>query len=63
MKITTKCGICQKTSEVEVPDAEYRAWRNGELIQNALVSVPAPVREQLITGIDGCWDELFAKGE
>ena len=63
-QIETYCGVCRKTTTVEVPEDGYNRWQAGELLQNALPDVPAAVREQLLTGIDGeCWTKLFADDE
>jgi hypothetical protein len=64
MQIPTRCPSCTKTFVIEVPDSEFEAWQGGVLIQNAMPSVPADVREQLVSGIDPkCWDEMFSEAE
>jgi hypothetical protein len=63
--VPTLCAVCKASADVTVPEERYRAWRAGHgNIQDMLPELPAPVREQLITGIcPGCWEELFAPEE
>jgi len=65
MKVLTKtCLCCSKTGEVDVPEEGYAKWKAGAFIQNAMPEVPAPLREQLITGTHpACWEAMFADGE
>ena len=60
MFVPTTCPECHKSTDISVDIAGYRAWKCGQLIQHALPSLPAPQREQLITGIcPSCWDIIF----
>lgn len=45
-----------RTKEINVTEAQFNAWRGGELIQNAMPHLSASDREFLMTGID---DEEF----
>lgn len=59
MMITAMCPYCERLTELDVPDAGYKAWMDGELIQDALPMLTDSEREVLLTGIcPTCWDEL-----
>jgi len=65
MKVLTKtCMRCNKAGEVDVPEEGYAKWKAGAFIQDAMPEVPAPLREQLITGTHpACWEQMFAGEE
>lgn len=57
--MTTCCVSCGKFCTVSCTPDEYRAWQNGQLIQNAMPNVPKAERELLISGLCGeCFDQL-----
>ena len=45
------CSFCGEVHTVEVNLAQYKAWQNGELIQNAMPDLTFTEREQLISGL------------
>lgn len=58
------CPHCHVYHNVRVPAAEYAAWQNGALIQDALVSLTAEDREKLISGFCAKgWKALFGEDE
>lgn len=58
---TRNCMVCGESGFVEVPTAQYEAYQNGSLIQEAFPDMPAPLREQLLTGTHPeCWEQMFA---
>jgi len=63
--INTTCPFCGKTTPVQIRRvADYRAWQDGELAQNAFPYLSADEHEMLISGIcPTCWDEMFGSDE
>lgn len=58
------CVVCGKPYSVEVDEEGWNAWRNGELIQNALPDMTAGDREFLISQIcPTCFDDLFKEDD
>ena len=54
------CWNCETSHVVEVPAAGWKAWRSGELIQDALPELSADDRELLMSGTCGpCFDNFF----
>lgn len=54
------CPFCGETHFVSVPREEYDAYADGELAQNALVSLTITEREQLISHLcPKCQDKFF----
>ena len=54
------CPFCGANHAVEVNLAQYEAWQNGELIQNAMPDLTFTEREQLISGLcPKCQAEMF----
>ena len=45
------CSFCCEVHTVKVNLAQYKAWQNGELIQNAMPDLTPTEREQLIYGL------------
>ena len=45
------CPFCGANHAVEVNLAQFEAWQNGELIQNAMPDWTFTEREQLISGL------------
>jgi len=59
-----QCRICKGYQRVRVDRADYRAWKNGKLIQEAMPYLSDSERELLISGICGhCFGELFGGRE
>lgn len=55
---------CEKTFIVAVPVSEYKSWKDGMLIQDAMPSLTADDRELLKTGTcPQCWDAKMAEPE
>ena len=62
--IETTCPICQSNEDIVVNYDEWAKYQAGALIQDALVSLNADQREQIITGIcKPCWDASFGEEE
>lgn len=63
--INTTCPFCGKTTPVQIRRvADYHAWQNGELAQNAFPYLSADEREMLISGIcPTCWENMFREEE
>ena len=45
------CPLCNVEHAVRVDFAQFEAWENGELIQNAMPYLTFTEREQLISGL------------
>lgn len=57
--IRTMCPVCDAESAVRVNTAEWQAWKDGALIQDAFPNLSANTREALMTGTcDKCWAEM-----
>lgn len=63
--INTTCPFCGKTTPIQIRRvADYHAWQNGELVQNAFPYLSADEREMLISGIcPTCWEGMFGGEE
>jgi hypothetical protein len=60
MQIQEICAKCDTEVLISVEYDDYEAWRNGELIQNAMPYLTAEQREILISSICGdCFDLMF----
>ena len=60
MRIQEICAKCDAEVLISVEYDDYEAWRNGELIQNAMPYLTADQREILISSICGdCFDLMF----
>ena len=58
--VAMTCTFCRKFHLVEVDLEQLEAWRNGELIQNAMPDLTLTEREQLISGLcPKCQAEMF----
>ena len=56
------CPFCHEDHAVEVNLAQYEAWQNGKLIQNAMPDLTPTEREQLISGLcPKCQAEMFGE--
>ena len=60
--VTMTCPLCGEDHAVEVNLAQYEAWQNGELIQNAMPNLTPTEREQLISGLcPKCQAKIFGE--
>ena len=58
--VAITCPFCGEDYAVEVDLAQYEAWQNGKLIQNAMPDLTPTEREQLISGLcPQCQAEMF----
>ena len=58
--VAITCPFCGEDHAVEVNLAQYEAWQNGELIQNAMPDLTPTEREQLISGLcPKCQAKMF----
>jgi len=58
--IEKSCIMCKQLKTVTAPEAEFRAWESGQLIQRAMKSLSEGDRELLISGTCGpCFDKMF----
>jgi hypothetical protein len=62
--------ITGNLNEVEIPMTieayalGMRAWKKGALIQDAFPTLPAPIREFIMSGITPQeWDDMFGMGD
>ena len=54
------CSFCGEVHTVEVNLAQYKAWQNGEPIQNAMPNLTPGEQQRLITGLcPRCQAEMF----
>ena len=59
---TRRCTLCGYTGEVEAPAEGLAAWQSGVPLQFAMPELPAPVREQLKTGLhQTCFDRMAGR--
>lgn len=64
MRVETQCPVCMNRSQIEVDPQAYIDWTTGKkFVQDAFPNLSAEQREQLMTGIDGCWDSIFPAEE
>ena len=60
--VAITCPFCGEDHAVEVNLAQYEAWQNGELIQNAMPDLTPTEREQLISGLcPKCQAKMFGE--
>ena len=56
------CLFCCEVHTVEVNLAQYKAWQNGEPIQNVTSDLTPGEQQRLITGLcPRCQAEMFRK--
>ena len=61
---TPKCFHCGVGGTVEVPMKGFLIRQLGGLIQDAYPDLPAPLREQMVSGTHPqCWEEMFGPEE
>ena len=60
LTVEISCPICGSLHWVDVNEADYVAWQNGELAQNAFPYLSATEREQLISHLcPFCQEDIF----
>ena len=60
--IAIVCSFCREVHVVEVKLAQYKAWQNGEPIQNVMPDLTPGEQKRLITGLcPRCKVEMFGK--
>ena len=60
--VAMTCTFCGKFHLAEVDLEQFEAWRNGELIQNAMPDLTPTEREQLISGLcPKCQAKMFVE--
>ena len=58
--IVTRCPFCGCANFVEVNEADYLDWQDGELVQRAFPYLSADEREMLVSGIcPDCWEHMM----
>ena len=56
-----QCTECDKIIELDLPAADVKRWRNGEMIQDVFPQLSVDDRELMISQMCGkCFDLLFA---
>mgnify|MGYP000954698888 CR=1 FL=1 len=64
LTIIKTCVMCGTTHEIRVKTADYRRWRQGAYIQDAMPYLTANEREILMSGIcRTCFDALYPEEE
>ena len=59
-KTSSLSGI-ERTLDIPITEKQFKAWEDGELIQNVMPHLTPSEREFLITGVvQEEWDEMFA---
>jgi hypothetical protein len=64
MIVTKNCPFTgePKTMDIDVTDAQMKAWKDGELIQHVMPNLTADEREFLISGITrDVWELVVGK--
>jgi hypothetical protein len=57
--LSRSCVGCKGFYDIIVESSDYKAWRDGMLIQTAFPYLSVDLREILISGICGiCFDEI-----
>lgn len=60
--VTRNCQLCNQPTIMTVNIAEFNAWRDGMLIQDAFPTMSSENRELLISGTHPeCWDKMFSE--
>lgn len=59
IEIVLLCGLCDHHEKVVVPEAGYKAWLAGQVIQKALPNLTRSQAELLISGTCGkCFNKI-----
>jgi hypothetical protein len=60
LQLELECMYCNYKEVITVAEADYIAWHNGRLIQNAFPYLTDGQRELMISNTcDDCWNRLF----
>ena len=60
--LNVNCMHCDTREKIQVNYADFHAWKNGTLIQDALPYLDADQRELLISKTCGpCFDKMFGE--
>lgn len=60
--VTRRCPVCHKTGILMVEESELLHYLRGNLVQNSFTTMPASLREQIISGTHPeCWEEMFGQ--
>lgn len=63
-KVIVQCISCEHGHTIELNMEDYRSWKGGERIQDAMPYLSAAERELLMSRIcPVCWDEMFNYNE
>lgn len=63
VKYTHTCPICSEKYSIMIPFEEYMKWEQGELIAEAMVSLTAEQRKQILCNLcAACVVALTAEG-
>lgn len=58
--VVTRCPLCGKANFVDVNEADYDDWSDGEKVTVAFPYLSANEREMLISGIcPKCWENML----
>ena len=61
-EVHVRCRLCGESHFLSVPTTQFRAWKQGQLIQNAIPLLDRTQRELLISGTcDPCWKKMFGR--
>ena len=64
LEIVMTCVCCGTVVKIVAPESDYRLWRSGQHIQDAMPTLTVDEREILISGICGkCFDGLGGDDE
>lgn len=59
-KIKKSCDNCDSETQLLIESEDYKSWKKGRLIQDAMPYLTIEQRELLISGICGtCFDDMF----
>lgn len=62
--LTSKCPFCGTDRQKEFDEEQYRKYKAGAYVQDAMPDASPDDREFLITGIcPDCWDKYLGGGE
>lgn len=63
--VSKRCPFCREPAPVTgISQVDFAKYMNGELLQDAFLTLSAAQREMIHTGIHSkCWDALFTEGE
>lgn len=63
-EIIKECPLCGTITIIKVDEEDYKAWRSGKLIRDAMPDMDVEDRETLISGIcASCQDGFFEEEE